>query len=226
MGEKSSAFRTLEKMIVLEDVCQWFLFFFLSRDALCSCFISVELWGWMWHSYHVFILWKFIDFCRLGSKSSYISVACMRIIQGEVFVPVTFLSLIPSCFWFNVACEDEDALCAYFKRTSVMLMLHYEVHIWIVLLGVDFWLWISLVLRTPVIKNEFTGESTSSPSLCLMKVKLKCKRRDHHLLRTTNSSSVLDSWMLEPEIPWRACTPCSSVQRKILSLSEYFSKFR
>lgn len=150
----------------------------------------------------------------------------MRITQGEVFVPVTFLSLIPSCFWFNVACEDEDTLCAYFKRTSVMLMLRYEVHIWIVLLGVDFWLWISLVLRTPVIKNEFTGESTSSPSLCLLEVKLKCKRRDHHLLRTTNASSVLDSWMLEPEIPWRACTPCSIIQRKILSLSEYFCKFR
>lgn len=146
----------------------------------------------------------------------------MHIIRGEFFFPVTFLSLIPNCFWFNVACEDEGTLCAYFKRTSVMLMLHYEVHIWIMLLGAHFWMWISLVLRTPVIKNESpAGKSTTSLSLCIVEVKLKCKRRDHHLLRTTNSSSVLDSWLLEPEIPWRACTPCSIVHRKILPLSEY-----
>lgn len=62
----------------------------------------------------------------------------MFVIQGEVFIPVTFLSLIPNYFSFNMVCEDEGILSAYFKRLSVMLMLHYEVHIWIILLEVDF----------------------------------------------------------------------------------------
>lgn len=63
---------------------------------------------------------------------------CMFVIQGKVFTPVTFLSLIPNCFSFHVVCEDEGIPYAYFKRISIMSMLCYKVHVWIILLEVDF----------------------------------------------------------------------------------------
>lgn len=59
------------------------------------------------------------------------SVLCSCLLyRDKVFTPVTLQSLIPKCFLFNVVCEDEGIVCAYFKRTLLMLMVPYEVQIW------------------------------------------------------------------------------------------------
>lgn len=101
------------------------------------------------------------------------SLCVCLLYRGKFLTPKLFL--IPNCSSFKVVCEDEGVLCAYFKRISVWLVLHYGVHIWIILSEVDFWMSICLVWHISVIKINLGKTGLPQTCVALWKVKLRCK---------------------------------------------------